>query len=117
MLGAFISLLVFQLIGEVAVRSLNLPLPGPVVGMLCLFTVLAIRGGPPDSLRATGNTLLQHLMLLLVPVTTGVMIYFNRLAEEWPAVVMSGVGGAAIIMAGTALTLRQLLARSKKRMQ
>jgi len=56
-------------------------------------------------------------MLLLVPVTTGVMIYFNRLAEEWPAIVMSGVGGAAITMAGTALTLRQLLARNKKRMQ
>ena len=114
-LGAFIFLLLFQLVGEVTVRLLNLPLPGPVVGMLGLFVVLVIRGGVPENLQATSNTLLQYLMLLLVPATTGVMMYFDRLAEEWLAIVLAGVGGAAVTMAATALTLRLLLARSHKR--
>ena len=95
MLGAFIFLLLFQLVGEVTVRLLNLPLPGPVVGMLGLFVVLVIRGGVPENLQTTSNALLQYLMLLLVPATTGVMMYFNRLAEEWLAIVLAGVGGAA----------------------
>jgi holin-like protein len=116
-LGAFIFLLLFQLAGEVTVRLLNLPLPGPVVGMFGLFAVLVIRGGVPENLHATSNTLLQHLMLLLVPATTGVMIYFNRLAEEWLAIALAGVGGAAVTMAATALTLGLLLARGKKRMR
>lgn len=37
MLGALTTLLVFQLIGEVLVQALALPVPGPVVGMLLLF--------------------------------------------------------------------------------
>ena len=33
-------LLVFQLVGEVAVRLLDWPVPGPVLGMLLLFLML-----------------------------------------------------------------------------
>lgn len=34
MLGALTTLLVYQLIGEVLVQALALPVPGPVIGML-----------------------------------------------------------------------------------
>lgn len=37
MFGALTTLLVYQLIGEVPVLLLVLPLPGPVVGMLRLI--------------------------------------------------------------------------------
>ena len=32
-----------QLVGEVVVRSLGIPVPGPVVGMVLLFGVLTVR--------------------------------------------------------------------------
>src|SRR3989442_724664 len=67
--AGFLWLLLFQLVGEVTVRWLTLPLPGPVLGMLALFAVLVIRGVAPDHVRAAGSALLQYLMLLLVPAT------------------------------------------------
>jgi holin-like protein len=99
MLGTLTWLLLFQLVGEVTVRWLKLPLPGSVVGMVLLFAVLVLRGGVPEHLRAASHTLLQHLMLLLVPATTAVMLH------------------AAVTMAITALTLRLLLTGSKGRLR
>jgi holin-like protein len=115
MLGALIWLLLFQLAGELTVRWLTLPFPGPVVGMLFLFAVLVLRGSVPENLRTTGTALLQHLMLLLVPATTGLMLHFGRLGEEWLPILAGAIGGAAVTMAVTALTLRLLLVHRKER--
>jgi holin-like protein len=111
MVAALSWLLLFQLAGEVAVRWSRLPLPGPVVGLALLFAVLVIRGGVPDDLRAASNTLLGHLMLLLVPATAGLMLHFQRLGDEWLPIVLAAIGGAGITMAATALTLRLLMGR------
>jgi putative effector of murein hydrolase LrgA (UPF0299 family) len=107
-------LLLFQLAGELAVRWSKLPLPGPVVGMVLLFAVLVVRGGVPVHLRETANTLLRYLTLLLVPVTVGLMLELERLRDGWLAIVVSTVGGAAITIAVTALTLRLLLGGSRR---
>ena len=57
MLAAIAALLVCQLIGEAAVRAVDLPFPGPVVGMILLFVLMLARaplpvGGRP---RAPGG--------------------------------------------------------------
>ncbi len=115
MLQAFAILLVFQLIGEVAVQVLRMPLPGPLVGMLLLFGALVWRGGVPDSLRETAGSLLRHMMLLFIPAVAGVMMYFDRVSAEWLPFFAAGIGGAAITLALTALTLRWLLRRREPR--
>jgi holin-like protein len=114
-IAGFLWLLLFQLVGEVTVRWLTLPLPGPVLGMLALFVVLVIRGVAPDHVRAAGSALLQYLMLLLVPATAAVVIHLDRVGAVWLPLVMGAVGGAAVTMAVTALTLRLLLARDTGR--
>jgi len=117
MVAAFTWLIMFQLAGEVTVRLFALPLPGPVVGLILLYAVLVIRGAVSEHLRATSNILLQHLMLLLVPATTGLMLHFKRLGEEWLPIILAGVVGTAVTMAVTAVTLRLLVARRNERMQ
>jgi putative effector of murein hydrolase LrgA (UPF0299 family) len=112
MLAAFAWLILFQLLGEFAVRLLGLPLSGPVAGMLLLFAAFIARGEVAEDLRATGTTLLQYLTLVLVPPTVGIMNHFERIYEEWLPILLASIGGAAITMAVTALTLRFLLARS-----
>lgn len=112
-LGALICLLVFQLAGELTVRSVNLPFPGPVVGMLFMFTALVVRGGVPENLRVTSSSLLQHLMLLLIPATAGLMMHFRRLSDEWLPILVAGIGSAAVTLAVTAVTLRWLVTRRK----
>jgi holin-like protein len=107
-LAALTVLLVYQLIGEVLVQLLRLPVPGPVVGMLLLFLTLLLRGEAPESLRDTANGLLGHLSLLFVPAGVGVMLHFHRLASEWLPIIVALVASTVITIAVTALVMRAL---------
>lgn len=117
MIIAISTLFVFQLLGEVAVQTLNIPLPGPLAGMLLLFAALLIRGGVPENLERTSNGLLQHLMLLFIPAVTGVMLYFDRVAEEWEAFVITNLVATALTIIAPALILKWLLRSSKAKDQ
>ncbi|KON80764.1 CidA/LrgA family protein [Azoarcus sp. PA01] len=111
MIGALTLLLVFQLVGEVLVRGLDVPIPGPVVGMGLLFVTLIVRGGPGEQLRGTANGVLQHLSLLFVPAGTGVMLHFQRLADEWLPLSVALVFSTLLSIAVTALLLQKLTHR------
>ncbi|WP_395024245.1 CidA/LrgA family protein [Comamonas odontotermitis] len=73
-------LLVLQLTGEALARLLNLPFPGPVVGMLLL--VVALRAPlVREPVQATARFLLSHLSLLFVPVGVGVITHLDLLRD------------------------------------
>jgi putative effector of murein hydrolase LrgA (UPF0299 family) len=109
MVHGFALLLVCQLIGEVAVQALSLPVPGPLIGMLLLFVGLLVRGGLPDEVRDAANAMLRHLRLLFIPAVTGVMMYFDSIAREWLPFMAACIVGTAATMIATALTLRWML--------
>lgn len=111
MLGALTILLVYQLVGEVIAHGLDLPIPGPVIGLALLFATLAARGRAPEDLRTTANTLLQHLSLLFVPAGVGVMVHAGRIADEWLPIAVALVGGTMLTIAATALSMQWLLKR------
>ncbi|MGR9093166.1 MAG: CidA/LrgA family protein [Gammaproteobacteria bacterium] len=67
MIVAFTLLLVFQTFSEIVVQLADLPVPGPVIGMLLLFLTLCVRGTVPAWLRESCQQLLSHLSLLFVP--------------------------------------------------
>ncbi|MFC5300425.1 CidA/LrgA family protein [Azospira restricta] len=112
MLAALTQLLIFQLVGEVIARGLDLPVPGPVLGMLLLFLALALRRGPDRELQTTSHTLLQHLSLLFVPAGTGIVVHLDRVADEWLPLLLSLVASTVLTLAVTALTMRALARRS-----
>ncbi|MES2877151.1 MAG: CidA/LrgA family protein [Pseudomonadota bacterium] len=111
MVYAIAALFVFQLLGEVLVQWAGLPLPGPLAGMLLLFAALILHGRVPEQLGRTTATLLQHMMLLFIPAIAGVVLHFNRVAEEWLPFLVACVVGAAVTLVVTALTLHWLLKR------
>ena len=111
MLAAFTVLLVYQLIGEIAVVAFRLPVPGPVVGMALLFVSLMVRGRVGDDLSGTASGLLRHLSLLFVPAGVGVMAHLGRLASEWLPITVSLVFSTLLTIAVTAIVMRALLAR------
>jgi holin-like protein len=112
MLKSVTMLLIFQLIGEVAVRALTLPIPGPVIGMFLLYGMLSVRGSAPESLTRTANGLLSHLSLLYVPAGVGVMVHLALIKREWLAVLLTLVVSTALTLVITALTMRWLVARA-----
>lgn len=111
MLATFTLLLLFQLVGEVLVLAGDLPVPGPVVGMVLLFVALALRGGPTAAQRGHAQGLLQHLALLFVPAGTGVMLHLQRLADEGVPLSLALALSTLITLALTALVLRVLTRR------
>ena len=111
MIAAMTVLLVYQLVGEIAVVAFRLPVPGPVVGMALLFVSLMVRGTVSEDLRDTAHGLLRHLSLLFVPAGVGVMAHLHRLTNEWLPISVSLVFSTLPTIAVTALVMRALLAR------
>ena len=111
MLAGLTWLLVFQCLGEVLVRLLRLPVPGPVAGMVLLFVALRLRAAVPAPLENAADGLLRHLSLLFVPAGVGVMLHFSRLAEEGLALAMALVASTALAIATAAVVMRALIRR------
>jgi holin-like protein len=109
MIGALGSLLGLQLIGEVLVLALGLPVPGPVLGLLILLVALRLRPAWLAQLRSTALGLLQHLSLLFVPAGVGVMVHAQRLSDEGLAIVMALLISTLLAIAATALTVQWLM--------
>jgi holin-like protein len=101
-------LLLLQTAGELLVRALALPLPGPVLGLAMLLPLL---GWAPVALRvgAVAAVLLQHLSLLFVPVGVGVVVHLGALAPVGWRLLAVIVLSTWVGMAVTALVLRALL--------
>ena len=78
-------LLIFQLVGESLAIVLNLPVPGPVIGMMLLFAALLWRGRSSEALDEVSDGLLSHLSLLFVPAGVGIMVYFQPYCQRMAA--------------------------------
>jgi holin-like protein len=107
MIASLSLILLCQLIGEVIVRGLNLPMPGPVLGLLFLLLLLLARDrfvvlgrGPlrGDGVEGASRGLLAHLSLLFIPAGVGVVQNLDLLAEH-------GVAVLAILAASVVITL------------
>ncbi len=111
MIPALAALLVFQLIGEALVRTLAVPVPGPVVGMALLLLTLVLRPSLLHAIKPTAQTLLQHLSLLFVPAGVGVMLHLQRLGDEALAIGVALVVSTLVGLASAALTMAWLMKR------
>ncbi|MFZ4535515.1 CidA/LrgA family protein [Propionivibrio sp.] len=111
MINALSQLLLYQLVGELLVRALGLPIPGPVLGMAFLFITLLARGRVGDELKTSAGYLLQHLSLLFVPAGAGVMLHLQRVGDEWLPITVALVVSTFAGMAVTALVLKTLMGK------
>jgi holin-like protein len=107
MIASLSLILLCQLAGEVIVRGLSLPMPGPVVGLLLLLLLLLARDrfgvlarGPlqQDGVENASRGLLAHLSLLFVPAGVGVMQKLDVVADH-------GIAIAAVLAISVVLTL------------
>jgi holin-like protein len=108
-------LLVYQLVGEISVRLLGLPIPGPVMGMVMLFATLVLRGRAGEALDQAAPALLSHLSLLFVPAGVGIMVHFDRIADEWLSISVAMVLSTVITMAATAGIMVLMIRLTAKR--
>jgi putative effector of murein hydrolase LrgA (UPF0299 family) len=99
MIPALLSLIAFQLAGEMLAEALGLPVPGLILGMLLLFVALCLRRprGPAEAVEPVGGSglaaltriLHAHLGLFLIPAGTGVLTHLSLLRQEGPAILVT----------------------------
>ncbi len=105
-LAGLTALLVCQLAGELVTRALDLPVPGPVVGMALLFAGLSVRGRVPAGIDAISDRLLANLSLLFVPAGVGVTKYLGLIADEWVPILVALFAGTLVTLAAVAVLAR-----------
>lgn len=114
-LGLITVLLVYQLVGELIVLAMNLPVPGPVIGMFLLLLTLLLRQSWSGYLMEPAQQFLRYLSLFFVPAGVGVMIHLARIGEEWLPIVVALVLSTVVsllVTAGVMLGLAKLLGKS-----
>jgi holin-like protein len=112
MLRYLTVLLVCQLLGETIVTALELPIPGPVLGMAILFLGLVVQRGPTPGLDGFSRGLLQHLGLLFVPAGVGVVLHLQLLAEAWLPIAGALLFGTGITIVVTGWLMQRLAERA-----
>jgi holin-like protein len=97
MIASFSLILLCQLAGEVFVRALHLPIPGPVIGLVLLFLLLVARDrftqlarGPlrNEGVEQASRGMLANLSLLFIPAGVGVVQKLDLLAEHGVAIII-----------------------------
>jgi holin-like protein len=105
MIASLSLILLCQLAGEVIVRGLGLPMPGPVIGLMFLLILLLARDrfavlarGPlrEDGVENASRGLLAHLSLLFVPAGVGVVQKLDLIAAHGLAFV--GVLAVSVVI-------------------
>jgi holin-like protein len=92
-LGIFI-LWIAKVAGTYLATHYAIAIPGPVIGMLLVFTILTMLGRIPKALAHAAAPLLNHMNLLFIPAAVGLMTLGTLLSE-------AGVGIAAAIILST----------------
>ena len=99
-------LLLYQLIGEVTARYFDLPIPGPVIGMLLLLITLMLAGRVPADADGAATALLGHLSLLFVPAGVGVMVHFELITAQWLPILTALVVSTLVSLVLAALAMK-----------
>jgi holin-like protein len=127
MIASLSLILLCQLIGEVFVRGLGLPMPGPVIGLLVLLLLLLARDRfPPlargplqgDGVENASRGLLAVLSLLFVPAGVGVVQKLHLLAEHGIALLLILAASVVVTLlatVGTFLLASRLMTRRDAR--
>jgi holin-like protein len=125
MIASLSLILLCQLAGEIIVRGLRLPMPGPVIGLLLLLLILLARDrfaflarGPlqGDGVEGASRGLLAHLSLLFIPAGVGVVQKLDLLAEHGIAII--GILAVSVVVTllvtvATFLVASRLMARGQ----
>jgi holin-like protein len=123
--AAFLILFACQLVGEALREILELPIPGPVIGMFLLAVALCLaerdkkrkasRGDKRLSLERTAETLISNMGLLFVPAGVGIIAEADLLRQEWLPIVAALVGSTLLSILVTGFVMHRVVRRTDKR--
>lgn len=115
MLNSIFAIFLFQLIGEFIQKFFELSIPGPVIGLILLLSVLLIlkkyNQNPKNfenKLVNSSENLLNYLPLFFMPVGVGVVMHLSLIEENLVSVLFIIILGTLLTLALTGLIMEKL---------
>ncbi|MFA6178007.1 MAG: CidA/LrgA family protein [Candidatus Methylopumilus sp.] len=106
MIDGLVQLFLWQGLGELVSHFLLPNIPGPVLGLLLLFAFLHYKKGVNEPLALVADSFRQHLGLLFVPASVGVVLFLPDLKTHAVAVTVALVVSVVLTIAVTGLVLK-----------
>lgn len=115
MISGLVQLFLWQGVGELLSKFFLPSIPGPVLGLLLLLAFLCIKGQVNTDLALVADSFRQHLGLLFVPASVGVLLFLPELQTHALAVCTALVVSVILTIAVTAIVLKVFWYFSLKR--
>lgn len=104
MIPALLAIFTCQLAGEALSRTLSLPLPGPVLGMVLMVVALTVSPRLAAVVSPVAQGILSHMSLLFVPAGVGVVGHLAALGDQGGPILLAILGSTVLSIAAGALT-------------
>lgn len=101
------------LLGELLASSLNLPIPGNILGMIILFILLCTNIVKVDNINTITNFLLDHLAFFFIPAGVGLMSSIGIIKSTWLQLLIVCLSTTTIIIASTGIIVQAMSKKTK----
>lgn len=115
MISGLVQLFLWQGLGELLSKFFLPGIPGPVLGLLLLLAFLCLKGHVNSDLGLVADSFRQHLGLLFVPASVGVLLFLPELQTHALAVGTALIVSVILTIAVTAIVLKVFWYFSLKR--
>lgn len=115
MISGLVQLFLWQGLGELLSKFFLPSIPGPVLGLLLLLAFLCLKGQVDKDLAVVADGFRQHLGLLFVPASVGVLLFLPELKTHALAVSTALLVSVILTIAVTAIVLKVFWYFSLKR--
>lgn len=94
----FIIIFLFLAIGKVISAQLPIVFPGSIIALILLFLGLTTRLIKIDWVIDSANFTLKYMVILFIPLSVGLINYFDLLLENWLVIMFSTFFSSFLIM-------------------
>lgn len=101
------------LVGDFLHHVVGIPVPGNILGMVLLFTLLCLKVVKLDHIKDVSNFFLKHMPFFFLPACITIMAAGDDILSQWPKLLILCIGLTIITMVATGWTV-QLLMKIRK---
>lgn len=111
---SFALIFVCCFLGVTIQTALQLSIPGSIIGMLILFSLMTSGLIESEWVKPGASIFTRYMVLLFVPISVGLMDHFDLLLANAVSILASAVGGTTIVLVSLGLMIDRLLKRGHK---
>lgn len=114
MIFAFILTLIAILVGDAVTLWLDVPIPGPVVGLVVAFLIFVRFDGPTPAASTLFDMMIPHAPVFFVPAGVGVVAHADLISASWVPIIFAILVGTAIALVATGIAMQFILNSSSR---